>query len=250
MCSTTSPVSTSLTLFLRTVQQHGHAHSVLHESLVATCPVHIYVSNNITIKMAASNVRARRLRKYLTDDCERREKKSVGRVIQKRRGGERKEMIHNIDGRTAEGFEKRSVDGIGTKIARKIGGKLKEAVDGVVGEEVDYESDEGTDGRSGDGKVSLAKEGEPGLGETRDEAIRCLCTREVESREMVRCEICEGWSHISCLGMKEDAGVMEGKSFVCYFCPSACLVQLCKEVGGLKEEMSMMKNEMDEMRGE
>ena len=204
----------------------------------------------IEIKMAASNVRARRLTKDLMGDCERREKRPVGRVIQKRRGQERKEIIHNIDGRTAEGVEKKSGDGIGTKIASKIGGQLEEVVDGVVGEGVDYVSDEGTDGRSGDGKVSLVKEGEPGLGETRDEAIRCLCTREVESGEMVCCEICEGWSHIRCLGMKEDAGVMEGKSFVCYFCLSACLVQLRKEVGGLREEMSMMKSEMDEMRVE
>ena len=58
--------------------------------------------------MAASNVRARRLTKDLMGDCERREKRSVGRVIQKRRGEERKEIIHNIDGRTAEGVEKKS----------------------------------------------------------------------------------------------------------------------------------------------
>ena len=72
--------------------------------------------------------------------------------------------------------------------------------------------------------MSFVKEGEPG--ETKDEAIRCLCTREVESGEMVCCEICEGWSHIRCLGMKEDAGVMEGRSFA-IFAFFACLLVWC-----------------------
>ena len=53
---------------------------------------------------------------------------------------------------------------------------------------IDGRTEERLDGGRGDGKVSLVKEGEPG--ETRDEAIRCLCTREVESVEVVCCEIC------------------------------------------------------------
>ena len=47
--------------------------------------------------MAASDAKARRL----TDDCERRLRK-VGKLIQKSSGGKRKEVIHNIDSRTAK----------------------------------------------------------------------------------------------------------------------------------------------------
>ena len=96
--------------------------------------------------------------------------------------------------------------------------------------------------------MSHVKEGEPR--ETKDEKIRCLCTREVESGEMVCCKICKGWSHIRCLGMKEDARVMEGRSFVCYFCLSTSLVQMRREVGELREDMSIMKCELDDRREE
>ena len=49
--------------------------------------------------------------------------------------------------------------------------------------------------------------------------------------------MCEGWSQLSCLGMKEGVGVMEGKEFVCHFCMSGCLLTLQKEVVGLREEL-------------
>ena len=189
--------------------------------------------------MAASNMRARRL----TDNCEHRQRKSVRKLIQKSKGREKKEEIHKeihdidgiaggIDGRATEGAGERTAEGIG----RRIGGKLEEGTGGVVGEGADRKSDAGIDGRMeerlnggrGDGKMSPVKEGEPE--ETSDKVIRCFCTREVESGKMVCCEVCEGWLHIRCLGMKEDAGVMEGKAFVCYFCLSVCLVQMRREV--------------------
>ena len=46
------------------------------------------------------------------------------------------------------------------------------------------------------------------------EVIRCLCACREEKGEMVCCDVCEGWSHLSCLEMKEGVGVMKGKEFV------------------------------------
>ena len=57
---------------------------------------------------------------------------------------------------------------------------------------------------------------------------------------MVRCEICEGWSHIRCLqlGIKEDARVMEGRSVVYYIllvCLSGAVAQRSRGVEGRDE---------------
>ena len=35
---------------------------------------------------------------------------------------------------------------------------------------------------------------------------------------MMRCDVCKGWTHLSCMRMKEVVGVVEGKEFVCHFC--------------------------------
>ena len=68
---------------------------------------------------------------------------------------------------------------------------------------------------------------------------------------MVCCDVCEGWSHLRCMGMKEGVGLMEGKVFVCHFiCLSKCLVSLRNEVGVLREELSLVKSELKETRDE
>ena len=77
-----------------------------------------------------------------------------------------------------------------------------------------------------------------------DEVVKCICTCSVEKGEMVCCDICEGWSHLRCLGMKEEVGLIEGKVFVCYFCLSAHMMELCKELGALKEELNEVKSEL------
>ena len=77
-----------------------------------------------------------------------------------------------------------------------------------------------------------------------DEVVKCLCACSVEKGEMVSCDICKGWSHLRCLGMKEEEGLMEGKVFVCYFCLSAHMMELRKELGALKEELNEVKSEL------
>ena len=43
---------------------------------------------------------------------------------------------------------------------------------------------------------------------------------------------------------------MEGKEFVCYFCMSACLLALQREVAGVKEELCSAKFELKEVQEE
>ena len=86
--------------------------------------------------------------------------------------------------------------------------------------------------------------------ESGDEAIRCLCACREEKGEMVCCDMCEGWSHLSCIGVKEGVGVMEGKEFVCYFCMSACLLALRREVTWVKEELHSAKVELKGVKEE
>lgn len=81
--------------------------------------------------------------------------------------------------------------------------------------------------------------------ETGDEAIRCPCACMVDKGEIGCCDVCEGWSHLMCIGMKEGVGAKEGKEFVCLFFVSACLLALQKEVRRwLGEEHSAVKGEL------
>ena len=69
--------------------------------------------------------------------------------------------------------------------------------------------------------------------EWKTEALaRCLCARRVERGDMVFCDVCGGWSHLSCIGVKAGASLLEGKDFVYFFCLSTCLLSLHKEVWG------------------
>lgn len=46
------------------------------------------------------------------------------------------------------------------------------------------------------------------------------------------------------MGMKEDVGIMEGKKFMCHFCPSACVMELHWEVKGLREELNVVTDKL------
>ena len=111
------------------------------QNYLCTSPVHLihilyavdcaeaFLCYIYTIKMAALNTRARRLTNDLTDDCEQREKNQWGGgggVIQKSKtskGAERKEMIHNIDGRTQKGSRK----GLEMELGQRLGERLVES---------------------------------------------------------------------------------------------------------------------------
>ena len=122
--------------------------------------------------------------------------------------------------------------GKSTKVSTGIGevgdDGIGEGIDGGIGERVEGEIE----------------------GRVVDETVRCLCSRRVEEGEMVCCDVCQRWSHLRCIGMKEDVGVMEGKEFVCYFCLSTCLLALRKEVGELRKELHLTKMEMKGLREE
>ena len=104
---------------------------------------------------------------------------------------------------------------------------------------------EGTEDRVGDSCCEDVKEGEGSEGGD----VQCLCTRSVERGDMVCCDVCGSWSHISCIGVKVGVSLMEGEDFLC-FCILTCLLALHKVVGGLREEMEVMKRELMETREE
>ena len=45
----------------------------------------------------------------------------------------------------------------------------------------------------------------------------------------VCCDVCSGWFHLKCMGMKEGAGLTKEKEFVCHFCVGS------EEMSGLKD---------------
>ena len=174
-------------------------------------------------KMAASRSRALRL---TNDSGQKGQRKSVRKVMQRN------------NERTDEGIGGRVDEWIEVRIDERIEGRIDERIEGRIGERIEGRSGEGVEGRVG----------ERFEGERVEEVIRCLCACREEKGEMVCCDVCEGWSHLSCLGMKEGVGVMEGKEIVCHFCMSACLLALQKEVAELREELWSARVELKEVK--
>ena len=53
--------------------------------------------------------------------------------------------------------------------------------------------------------------------------------------------MCEGWSHFSCIGLKEASGGCVKEGFLCYFCVSTCLFALQIEVAGVKRNRVLLR---------
>ena len=205
--------------------------------------------------MAACNTRARRFAddsSGLNDSvqkAQRSQRKSARKVIQEADDGKK---------RCAGSKSKKGVKGGGKKIedgvSDRIGEGVVNGVDERVGEGIDGGLDEGIDGpqsrkagKSGGAKGMEVLSGMESEGEeASEEVIKCLCACRVEKGEMVCCDVCKSWSHLKCIGMKEGVKVIEGKEFVCYFCLSACLLALQREVGGLREELNAVKSDLKE----
>ena len=132
--------------------------------------------------------------------------------------------------RIGEGIEVRIDEGVEGRVGEGIdGGRVGEGIEGRIGERIEERSGEG-------------------LEETSDESIKCICACNVEKGEMVCCDVCEGWTHLRCIGMKEGVGGMEGKEFVCYFCVSACLLAMRRDVEGLRKELKETREENGRLR--
>ena len=121
------------------------------------------------------------------------------------------------------------MEGIGERIDDRINEGCTEGIDESVGEVVGEVCGDGVED-----VVSWHV----------DEAIRYLCACRAERGEMVCCDVCESWSHLSCMGMKEGVGILEGKKFVCHFCLSACVMELRWEVKGLREELDVVTDKL------
>ena len=91
---------------------------------------------------------------------------------------------------------------------------------------------------------------DPGDGSGDDGEVRCFCNVRKETGEMVQCEVCVGWFHLKCLRMKEGAGVLDGRAFVCCFCLSKKVLELSRFVGELQGEMSVLKRSVKELKRE
>ena len=66
----------------------------------------------------------------------------------------------------------------------------------------------------GKGKGGVGRKGSEGGREMLDDGIKCFCDSKMEKAEKVCCDVCSGWFHLKCMGMKEGAGIMKGKEFV------------------------------------
>ena len=64
---------------------------------------------------------------------------------------------------------------------------------------------------------------------------------------MMRCDVCKGWTHLSCMRMKEVVGVVEGKELI--LCATFVLPRQ-KEVGRLRAELHSVRVELKEMKKE
>ena len=161
--------------------------------------------------------------------------------------------------RTGEGIKGRVDERIKVRIDERIEGRIEvrinERIKGMIGERIEGRIGEVIKGRV-DERIEVRIDERIGEGiegrvdERVKEVIRCLCACREEKGEMVCCDVCEGWSHLSCLGMKEGVGVMEGKEFVCHFCMTACLLALQKEVVGLRVELRSARVELKEVKEE
>ena len=158
-------------------------------------------------------------------------RKSARSLTQKRDGGDKSsaKVKNRKNGKKSVG--KRIGDGIEDMIEGEIGEGVGEVAAGGRSDRIG----EGTEDRVGDSCCEDVKEGEG----SEDGDVRCLCARSVERGDMVCCDVCGSWSHLSCIGVKAGVSLMEGKDFVCFFCISTCLLALRKEVGGLREEMEV-----------
>ena len=150
----------------------------------------------------------------------------------------RASMVGSVRG-SIEGLAR--VDG---GIGERVDGGISERVNGGIDERVNGRIDE----RIGEGINGSVNGGIDGM--AGNEAVRCLCASRVEEEEMVCCDVCQRWSHLRCIGMKEGVGVMEGREFVCHFCLSACLLGLRKEVRKLEKELHNTKSEVKGLREE
>ena len=77
-----------------------------------------------------------------------------------------------------------------------------------------------------------------------DESIQCFCGSKQERGEMVCCEVCAGWFHLKCMGMKEGTNLLKEKEFVCHLCVSSVMLKMREEIMVLRRELEGVRKGM------
>ena len=141
------------------------------------------------------------------------------------------QKIDDDDTRCAGSRRKRNGGGKGGNVSQVM---VMKVISERIDDSMDEGCTEGIDKRVGEvvGEV-CGDEVEDEVGWYVDEAIRCLCGCRAERGEMVCCDVCESCPHLRCMGRKKGVGILEGKKFVCYFCLSAFVMELRRDVKGL-----------------
>ena len=152
------------------------------------------------------------------------------------------QKVDGDDKRCAGSRSKRDYGGKGGNLSQVM---VREGIDERIDDRINEGCAEEIDERGGEVAGEVCGDAvEDVVGWHADEAIRCLCACRAERGEIVCCDVCESWSHVSCMGMKEGVGILEGKKFVCHFCLSAGVMQLCWEVKRLREELDVVTDKL------
>ena len=81
----------------------------------------------------------------------------------------------------------------------------------------------------GKGKGGVERTRSEGVREMLDDGIKCFCDSKMEKGEKECCDMCSGWFHLKCMGMKKGAGIMKVKEFVM---PFLCGLSYAEDKGG------------------
>ena len=98
-------------------------------------------------------------------------------------------------------------------MGNRIGNGIEGMIKGEIGEGVGEMAAGGRSNRIGDGtedRICCCEDAKEGEG-SEDVDVRCLGACSVERDDMVCCDVCGLWSHLSCIGVKAGVSLGSGR---------------------------------------